>query len=439
MTILIQNQDLSEQALKLVLSNEYGYPQNATSVKWSIYSASGSLCSGFELDAINQEVGVYLASWNTKTPSGGYRILWSIKEEMGKSPREVSQSFYVADLGTPFFEQNSDEQLTGLIFRMGSFLTPSDLFVVLKDEQGVPQDAHAVTWYVKSSRGCQITQRAFAIRDSVGVYHAPWVVTVNTGDYSVVWEFQQDPESPLQSVSQDFSVIGNLSPFITLYGPSGESPTTIIGYDTHCSYDARESPFRMNTNPIYSSCSFMIPDQPLSIDFQPCRYYGSIDSTPCSISPTIPITSCTSVSGSTSYEVSRQVHLAFQTLPLLGAFTNQDKFPVPTGIRKVTFYITYSRGDAGGQPVFHLLWGNGVEEITETILDSDITQQSPVSVSQDLYLQDLLGPAPIDSNPVSFVLYASVPGGASTVRLTAAEKGNTTTPGSISITLTAST
>jgi hypothetical protein len=128
-------------------------------------------------------------------------------------------------------------------------------------------------------------------------------------------------------------------------------------------------------------------------------------------------------------------------LPAGGNYTNQNKFPIPTCIKKITFYITYTRGGVDGYAVFRLLWGNGTEEIQETILDCDIKQEpgDTVHVGQDLFSQDLFGPAPMDDNPISFVLYACVPGGATTVRLLAAEKGAKLTPGTIGITLTAST
>jgi hypothetical protein len=83
------------------------------------------------------------------------------------------------------------------------------------------------------------------------------------------------------------------------------------------------------------------------------------------------------------------------------------------------------------------MWGNGTEESQETLIDTNFEDQGSLSL-QNLYLQDLEGPIPTDNNPISFLVEASVPGGATTVRLVAAEGGAIPTPGTIKIILTAS-
>jgi hypothetical protein len=84
------------------------------------------------------------------------------------------------------------------------------------------------------------------------------------------------------------------------------------------------------------------------------------------------------------------------------------------------------------------MWGNGTEETQETLIDHDITISNQFS-SQNMFLQELDGPVPPDNNPVNFMLEVGVPGGASTVRLIAAEAGVPGAPGTIGITLTAAT
>jgi hypothetical protein len=130
--------------------------------------------------------------------------------------------------------------------------------------------------------------------------------------------------------------------------------------------------------------------------------------------------------------------LATQPLPAGGAFTNQPSYVIPSGVRHVTFYLSYTRGFVNGFPVLRLLWGNGVEETQETLVDSDITVLTPALSSQNMFLQDLDGPIPQDDNPVNFILYVTVPGGSKTVRLLVAEKGVPGAPGTIGIALTAS-
>ena len=85
-----------------------------------------------------------------------------------------------------------------------------------------------------------------------------------------------------------------------------------------------------------------------------------------------------------------------------------------------------------------LLWGNGQEESQETLVDSDISISGETSI-QSMFLQELDGPTPSNNDPLNFVLETTVPGGARTVRLVAAEKGETGIPGTLIITLTAAT
>lgn len=138
-----------------------------------------------------------------------------------------------------------------------------------------------------------------------------------------------------------------------------------------------------------------------------------------------------------AFEITRVAHLS-TTLPAGGAWTDQAPFTIPSGIRHVTFYITYTRGATGGYPLLRLLWGNGTEETQSTLIDSDFTTLSTVASSQDMYLNDLKGPVPTNSNPIHFTLETGVPGGATTVRLLASEGGVVGAPGTVSISLTAS-
>jgi hemolysin-activating ACP:hemolysin acyltransferase len=131
------------------------------------------------------------------------------------------------------------------------------------------------------------------------------------------------------------------------------------------------------------------------------------------------------------------VHLADQMLPVGNAFTDQSAYIIPSGVRNITFYVTYTRGDSDGHPVLRLLWGNGIEEIQSTLLNETFTQTSSATSSQELFVNDLIGPTPVNDNPISFLLETTPPGGSKTVRLLAAE-GGTGNSGNISITITAS-
>jgi hypothetical protein len=142
--------------------------------------------------------------------------------------------------------------------------------------------------------------------------------------------------------------------------------------------------------------------------------------------------------GGCCYEVPRTIHVETGYLPPSGGFTNQPYFVIPKCVRKVAFYVTYTRGAPGGFVVVRLMWGDGVTESQETLLDLATFTNEPLS-SQNTYLQEMNGPTPSDGNPISFVIEGIVPGGAKTARLIAAEKGVPGAPGIVGITLTAAT
>lgn len=445
MTFLSQS-DLPKGGLRLYLSNDLGQPQDAISVKWSVFSmVTGDCVSGRGLPAVKADTGQYYAPWFSDTKSGSYKVIWEIQDNWGQPSRSFEQPFFVVEyndyaLGVVGFQGDKAPAPGGLTFKTGSYLGPNDLFIVLRDENNIPCDAYAVTWYIQDSHGRAITQRAFGAPSvNVGCYYAPWVVSTSTGSFRIVWEYQRDRDSPLQSASQAFTVLGNVAPFM-LVVDRGHPPVIVTGYDKYCRQDARKlsgAPVAWGSSPVYCGTPGDVPVIPLSLPTTrpyPSRSGGYI----CS-SVTPPVLVPTNPRSCSSFEVTRQVHIQTGPLPDSGSFTTQNAFPIPTGIRKFAFYVTYSRGAERGYPVFRLLWGNGVEETPETVLDSDINPGGSPFVSQNLFVQDLYGPTPVSDDPVTFVLYASTPGGATTVRLIAAEKGVPATPGTIGITLTAST
>ena len=150
--------------------------------------------------------------------------------------------------------------------------------------------------------------------------------------------------------------------------------------------------------------------------------------------PPVPVTDCPC-----EFEVSRITHLVTGSLPPGGQFTSQAYYTIPSGIRNITFYVTYSYGVPGGYPVVRLIWGDGFTEAQETLLESNVVDTSPAPFApQNLFLQEMNGPVPPTTAPITFLVEASVPGGAKTVRLIIAEKGVPSAPGIAGITLTAS-
>lgn len=138
------------------------------------------------------------------------------------------------------------------------------------------------------------------------------------------------------------------------------------------------------------------------------------------------------------FELARSVHLASQALPAAGAFTNQAAFTVPAGITEISFWVTYTRGAAGGFPYLQVLIGNGTEEGNDITIDQNIVVAQPLG-TQNIYEQQLAGPIPASAAAITYVVAVRVPRGATKIRLIAAEGGVPATPGTIAIALAGGT
>lgn len=394
MVAFLSQTELSRCGLKLFLNNDLGQPQDAASVRWTIYSMSGMQVSGRSLKAIKSTVGEYYAPWFTDVVGGSYRIDWEIGDYPCETSRIVSNYFFIInpDMYSICGMGESVEIGPGT-FECGTQLGPDDLTLFLRNQDGLLQDAYAVFWKIVNLNGRPITQRKAATHSSVGSYYAPWLVTVTAGNYNIVWEYQQDQNSPLQSSTQTFYVLSYSSSSVFRSVCPGQSPQSCVGGVSYISSVCRRD-VSMPNIVIQSCCAFSIP---------------------------------------------RTIHIPTGPLPAGGVFTSQNQYPIPNAVRKIAFYITYTRGAVGGFAIFKLLWGNGTEEIQETIWDQDIQNDDSAHATQFLFLQNLEGPIPIDDVPLTFILYATLPGGSNRVRLLAAEKGVPGSPGIIGITLTAST
>lgn len=137
--------------------------------------------------------------------------------------------------------------------------------------------------------------------------------------------------------------------------------------------------------------------------------------------------------------IPRTVHIPSSTLPAGGGFTAQGFFPVPRGVREISYWITYTRDPAGadtGYPAFLVQWGNGVEEAYELVLDrGSLTVAQPLGLF-NTYIEAPLGPIPASDSPLVYVLPVVAPYGASTARLLVAEKGDVNAPGDILVAYT---
>lgn len=421
MAAFLSRTALSRGDLQLLLKNDFGHPQDGFDVRWTVYKDSGEAASGRRLTAVRAGTGEYYAPWGCGVDNGCYKIIWEYRDSPGGRARTACERFYVVAPSSfqccaPDFVCPGADPVPGCsTFLCGQVLGPGDLPLYLRDDAGVPANAFAVFWTIQTSSGCPITRRLIASpAGPAGEYYASWLVNAIGGDYVIKWEFMQDPDSPLESVCMGFSVISPPAIIMAMRGISG-----IFG-SACCTAPAPQSG---------SSCCSVILLRNPSVLF-PCQPQTS--SSAFQIAVPVVSQSCCDV------EIARVVHLPTTNLPPGGSFTDQPAYQIPNQVHKIAFYISYARGAAGGFGVFRLLWGNGTEETQSTLINLDFVQINGQSSFQETFLNDLKSPAPQTDEPINFLIETTVPGGARTVRLIAAEGGVIGAPGTVAITLTAS-
>jgi hypothetical protein len=399
MASFLVRQNLTRGDLRLFLSNLNGYAQNAFSVRWTVYAANGAQVSGKALPAIKARVGEYYAPWCTDVRNGSYRISWEVQEVSGCEIQHFCEGFFVVDPSSYIHclppSGNAIPAEGYGTFLTGSLLGRGDLPLYLKNGSGYPENAYVVFWTIIDAVGRAITSKSLASLAVTGEYYAQWPVMVGSGNYTILWEYQQDVDSPMQSAKMRFSVVCPAAPYVVMVLNNG----------------CPSAPIRLCSGVIVVNCP------PI---------------------PYIPPPSPSPGGDCCDFEIPRTIHIPNGALPPAGAYTVQPNYIIPKRIRHVTFYINYTRGFTGGFTSLRLMWGNGTEETQETLLNTEFTPNDPYS-DQSLYLQDLDGPIPQNNSPVSFMIEAAVPGGATTVRLLASEGGVPGSPGTLGITLTAST
>ncbi len=421
---------LSKGDLSLYLSNENGYAQDAAQVLWTVIDKNGTRVSGEKLLATKSSVGSYYAPFFSDVQNGNYKIVWQIKETWASNPKIIEEPFFIIDPSRykPCSGHIKLEDVPipgGRCYLSGTQLGPLDLPLYLKDSDGFLSNALAVFWTIVDACGRCVARRSYAERHGVGSYFAPWIVDISAGDYFVIWEFQKDSSSPMQSKKMGFSVINSsenvnrckchepcvvndVDPIVpglfTRCGPI-RSPVSTTHYERRECVTPEFNSFQINCVPV------IIPK----------------------------ISNLARRCDNDSSEVPRTIHLPFGRLPVGSVFTDQPQYHIPSGIHHITFSTTYQRGAPGGYAVLNVLWGDGVDEVQETIFDTDIApDDNPLDGTQSLFLQNLKSPTPITDDPIHFILYVRVPGGSKTVRLVASEVGFPPSPGYAGITLTAS-
>ena len=421
MPVFLARDNLSRGDLQLSLSNGNGYAQDAASVKWTVYSKDGEQVSGKSLPAIHQTTGVYYASWYTDVPTGSYKVEWEVIQEFGGPTVRLTDYAFVVDPSSypcgQITNPNTIPASGYSTFLSGQALGPNDLSLYLKNDSGFLQNAYAVFFSILDAVGNHSMSRLPATNFGMGSYYASFVVGLCSGNYTIVWEWQTDPTTPIKSARVGFGVVNPAAPYSIVIPILCASSLF-----SSCQMVAQPILARMLVSQCDSgSCS--------------CKSYQpmSCPSFPHVLPPTPPQPShcCCEV------EIPRTIHLPYGRLPSTGEFTSQTKYLIPEGVHKIAFYITYAYGAPGGYVLLKILWGNGTEETPQTLVDFDITIIQPNSL-QNMLVQNLEGPIPQNVDPISFLVEANVPGGATTVRLIAAEGGIPGIPGCLGITLTAS-
>lgn len=129
-------------------------------------------------------------------------------------------------------------------------------------------------------------------------------------------------------------------------------------------------------------------------------------------------------------------YLASQELPAAGAFTTTQTKAVPLGTKRVTFWVTYTRGAAGGYPLFRPYFFGGSGGTVQgrlAVLDLSSFAAAAPEGTTNFYLETLRGPAPADDLAIRFQLTFELPAYASFIDLFCAEGGAVGTPGTIEV------
>jgi hypothetical protein len=128
------------------------------------------------------------------------------------------------------------------------------------------------------------------------------------------------------------------------------------------------------------------------------------------------------------------VHMASAPLPASGDFTTNTATALAPGSKRVSFWLTYTRGGASGQMKFRVEWtdedGNAA---TEPVNDATALTAAEPYGRMKHYLGEFLGPVAQDANPLRWPVSFEVPAGAKLVAVQLAEVGAVGTPGTAQV------
>lgn len=132
-------------------------------------------------------------------------------------------------------------------------------------------------------------------------------------------------------------------------------------------------------------------------------------------------------------------YLASQALPAAGAFTALQTKAVPLGAKRVTYFVSYSRGAAGGYPIFRpysFAGSGGTVQGRSVVLDLSSFAAVGQEGATKFYVEELKGPPPDADGPLLYKLTFLLEPYTTFIDLQVAEGGAPGTPGTIAINFT---
>lgn len=120
-------------------------------------------------------------------------------------------------------------------------------------------------------------------------------------------------------------------------------------------------------------------------------------------------------------------------LPAWPTFTAPAPTAGPAGSKRVTFWVTYTRGAAGGFPVFRVSasYPGGASFRIPLVDQASFLAANPNAVLK-FYMEELEGPVPADGLPIKYELTFLLPANGNAF-LAVAERGVPATPGTIEV------
>ncbi len=289
-------------------------------------------------------------------------------------------------------------------FDINKCLSVCDLEIMFDDECNDSFDVERISYEIHNSNNKLVSGRSIKpIRYKVGHYYSQWYTGNRPGLYSIVWNYSINGKSYTKN-----------QPFLVHKFEGNEK---VIYIDA-------ETAMKLCNN----QCNQVFADTGCNHWQHEC-----VSNAYCQ-----PVNTQQCTNKQKHIDISRTAHIQTSVLPLNGSWTSQQQYYIPTGVEYITFYIGYKRNAINGYPSTRIMWGDGVNEFQETVVDSNMHVDNSSSHHQVLSLQELDGPVPVDDSTVNSIIYTKIPGGVKSVRLLAREKGSVSNPGIITVTLTGS-